>query len=361
MTIMGIVHCVYIGLFLVFCLNGIQLQSVTIDVHNSGVAQQIDSRYIGVTLDSYELRNHFKPLNFNSQRLLTLARGLTPCYLRLGGTDADYVVFNKNSHVGRDVDKRFILNANKYTFGTSDWDRVNGFVKNAGLDFIFDLNLSLRKNGRWDPTNAKELFQYSIQKGYRFAGIELGNEMEYNKDTHVTAQQSAQDFVTLKQVINSMPGLSHPKIYGPAVAGIFYQSFTYAEDFLKAGGANNVDVLTYHHYYTSGPKATVEMYHDHKVLDTLKAGLTSVMNARNKYAHGKTVWLGETSAAYSSAAGDLNRLYVASFPWLDKLGVAALYGVKGLMRQALYAGLVDEHTNPRNVSNTINFEKSKHF
>lgn len=64
------------------------------------------------------------------------------------------------------------------------WDDLYQFADEAGMKLVFGLNVLKRNhagNGQlgkpaWDPTNARELMQYSISKGYKIFGFELGNE-----------------------------------------------------------------------------------------------------------------------------------------------------------------------------------------
>ncbi len=55
------------------------------------------------------------------------------------------------------------------------WDAVNKFTHDAGFKLIFGLDALTRRNGKWDPSNAKTLLHYSAQKSYIIAGFELGN------------------------------------------------------------------------------------------------------------------------------------------------------------------------------------------
>lgn len=64
------------------------------------------------------------------------------------------------------------------------------------------------------------------------------------------------------------------------------------------------------------------------------------------------LWLGETSSAFSGGAPGLSDVYVASFFWLDKLGVAAKLGLKKVCRQQMLGGhysLFDQQMNPNIV------------
>lgn len=57
----------------------------------------------------------------------------------------------------------------------------------------------------------------------------------------------------------------------------------------------------------------------------------------------------ETSSAYGNGAPGLSDRYVASFLWLDKLGMAALMNMKVVIRQSLFHGhyaLIDSDLTP---------------
>ena len=55
---------------------------------------------------------------------------------------------------------------------------INNFTQTVGFKFLFDHNVLKRRDGRWDPTNAKQILDYSIQHGYTANQLfELGNGM----------------------------------------------------------------------------------------------------------------------------------------------------------------------------------------
>jgi len=61
------------------------------------------------------------------------------------------------------------------TLTKTGWDTVNVFALNAGWQVVFGLNALTRfPNGTWDPSNARELVEYTVTHSYPVAGWELG-------------------------------------------------------------------------------------------------------------------------------------------------------------------------------------------
>lgn len=87
--------------------------------------------------------------------------------------------------------------------------------------------------------------------------------------------------------------------------------------------------------------------------DKLPEALISTLKTLKETGYEDTpLWLGETSSAYSSGAPGLSDVYVASFFWLDKLGIAAKLGLKKVCRQQMLGGhysLFDKQMNPNVV------------
>ena len=65
-----------------------------------------------------------------------------------------------------------------FTISGNDWDTINEFAYNNGLQLLFGFSALKRgTNGKWDPENAKEILNYTIGKKYEGnLNFELGNE-----------------------------------------------------------------------------------------------------------------------------------------------------------------------------------------
>ncbi|XP_055955935.1 heparanase-like [Patella vulgata] len=318
-------------ILLVFTYN---VSCITIDLESAQAVRNVSSKFVGVTLDSGLIVQRWKTFNLTSQKVLTLAKGISPSYLRIGGTACDRLVFNRtNDHA-------------YHPLTVADWDNLNHFVMNAGWDLIFDFNLFLRKNGNWDPSNAIELLEYTVKQGYKPAGYELGNEPNrFPSANAISEKQLAKDFAALKNIVSSS-GVPPFLTIGPDTAGM---TPDYVENFLEAGGGDVVDVVTVHQYYTNGQKATLKDFTDRKLLDKFIPEVDSFVKTCNEKAPNKQCWLGETSSCYHGGAQNISDRYVAGFLWLDKLGLSALHGLQTVLRQEFYSGnygLIDINLNP---------------
>ncbi|XP_048250529.1 heparanase-like [Haliotis rufescens] len=311
-------------------------EHITVKVDH--VLQEIDDMFVGVTIDSSQLRSNLTTPNIRSPKLVTLGKALAPGYVRVGGTSGDRMVFDPNYHI--DPSQQFHLQANT-------WDALNAFVHNTGLKLVISLNLLLRDGTKWNPSDAKQLLKYSSDKGYPFAGIELGNEPNLyyrHRNTTVSDAQLGRDFMELKQVLQGTVYKSS-LIIGPDTAG--YKD-TFIKNFLSHGGASVINVLTFHQYYFNGRTAKLEDFSKYSIMNRLTSTLHSVMNTVRGH-HGLVAWLGETSSGYGGGTPGIADRYVAGNLWLDKLGVSAKYGLKGVMRQEIFGGnyaLIDDNGDP---------------
>ncbi|KAL4231218.1 hypothetical protein ACF0H5_008800 [Mactra antiquata] len=65
----------------------------SISIKTSALHAEVSEKFVGVAIDTGVVRRHWEKFHPNSQKVITLARGLSPCNLRVGGTDADFLTF----------------------------------------------------------------------------------------------------------------------------------------------------------------------------------------------------------------------------------------------------------------------------
>ncbi|XP_067658523.1 heparanase-like [Haliotis asinina] len=315
--------------------------NVSVTVSTTHAVSFIDDLFVGVTLGSGLLptSQHWKGLDFNSPKVQALAKGLSPCYLRIGGTGGDNMAFVPTGH------HRV---AGNQVFTGATWDAINKFVQDVNWKFIFGLNVLKRKEGHWDPTNAKELLQYNSAKGYKLAGLELGNEADIFHGAYnvtLSPRQLGIDVLNFKKLLRSTPGYETTLVIGPDVN--VGRSSAYVAEYFRAGGDRAVDKISYHQYYTSGRTAHLSDFTDPKLMDTLVSYIQTGLDVARRTNPLTPIWLGETSSCSHGGAPGMSDRYVAGFLWLDKLGIAARMGLKGVLRQEFYSGsysLIDTGT-----------------
>nr|XP_051675571.1 heparanase isoform X2 [Oryctolagus cuniculus] len=351
--------------------------------------QLVSPAFLSFTIDA-NLATEPRFLTFlGSPKLRTLARGLSPAYLRFGGTKTDFLIFDphkeptfeersywqsqvnqdtcKSGPIPSDVEKRLqlewpfqeqLLLREQYqrefknsTYSKSSVDMLHAFANCSGLHLIFGLNALLRTADlQWNSSNARLLLDYCSSKSYNISW-ELGNEPNSfwkKAGIFIDGLQLGKDFIELRKLLEKFTS-SSAKLYGPDVGQPRGKTVKMLSSFLKAGGAV-IDSVTWHHYYVNGRIATKEDFLNPDVLDTFIVSVQKVLQVVKETRPGKKVWLGETSSAYGGGAPLLSDTFAAGFMWLDKLGVAARMGVEVVMRQALFGAgnyqLVDRNFVP---------------
>ncbi len=78
----------------------------TLDVNLKSALFRVDDRFLCVTIDSHALQNHWDGINLTSTLLNTLAKGLSPVTLRIGGTDQDFAYFVPDSNRFKQLDEK---------------------------------------------------------------------------------------------------------------------------------------------------------------------------------------------------------------------------------------------------------------
>lgn len=153
------------------------------------VSFRVSDQFLSVTLDTAELTDPKWNPDIFPPRVVNMAKALSPAMLRMGGTAQDYLIFDEtryhsNPSTPPSVDSSLYGKDFYTTFYMSQeqWDAMNQFCQHVGWDFIFGLNVMLRKNSTngsssgWDPTNAKDLIEYTKKMNYKVKW-ELGNGM----------------------------------------------------------------------------------------------------------------------------------------------------------------------------------------
>ncbi|NXY14256.1 HPSE Heparanase, partial [Atrichornis clamosus] len=351
---------------------------------------EVSPAFLSLTLDASLARDPRYVALLSNPKLRALATALSPGFLRFGGTETDFLIFDPNKDSTSEekilwelqaqeevcgprpafaaVEKLLLAqwpNQEQLILAEQNWkkhknttitkntlDILYSFANCSGFHLVFGLNALLRKGGlQWDSSNAQALLDYCASQRYNISW-ELGNEpnsFRKKSGIHISGSQLGQDFIHLRQLLNNYTLYQHAKLYGPDVGQPRKHTQRLLRSFLKSGG-KVIDSVTWHHYYVNGRSATRGDFLSPEVLDTFATAIYEVLEIVGRTVPDKKVWLGETSSAYGGGAPRLSNTYVAGFMWLDKLGLSARQGIDVVMRQVFFGAgtyhLVDANFEP---------------
>ena len=366
-------------LFLTSLFVGAHSVSFTVHTSTSGPGNPVlIPEYLSVTIDA-GLANHFNELGVNNTLVNTLAKGIVPLFFRYGGTTGDKITYNITQPITATTTTATTDEERETapdTLTSSMLSNLADFVIRNEWKWIFGINAQKRKNitssnptGVFDTKNAQSLISAFLQSDNPdianiFYAFELGNEPDLypNNDPifyNITAQQLAQDFYILYNLINNLyntkyntitnkHSVSTPKIFGCDIAYQFY----YLRPFLnecsiiaaeKTDNKGYIDGITWHSYYGNSADYTLADFVKVSVLDELIKALNESISTghdSNSYPifDNTPIMLGETSSTYGGGSANLSASYAAGFLWLDKLGLSSIYGLYSVMRQDFWGG-----------------------
>eukprot|EP01084_Bolivina_argentea_P303724 524451_1 len=321
------------------------VDTVTFTIQTAKAAPIIPDEYISISQFSFD--NGF---DFNDTKMNTLAKGIGPAFLRIGG---DNVYYNTSQNISSD--------AFSSSLNMSEFSNELNFAERNNWKTIFSFNALDRFpiNNSWNPTNAIQLIDKLVETNInnKVWYFELSNEPDIywkHNETNVSAKQLSNDYFTLYNLLQNKFGtnnLSIPGIFGCDIAGATYNppQWNYLITFLQNMNSEKNHILngiTWHHYY--GPMETfntTNYFINVTILDTLILRLNgSIEVIRNNYNDENiAIMLGETSSTYHGGTYNLSSSYVSGFMWLDKLGLSSIYGISVVMRQRFW-GIKDNYS-----------------
>ena len=312
-------------------------------------------------------------LDLANPDLRTLARGLAPGLLRLGGSPLDSIVYattpsaeaacarGQNPKAGGGAKSGWACSqlANAHT-----WPKVNGtgaygcltrqrwadivaFASDVGFKWVFGLNACYGREGADAPmdfSNLQALLNLTVtlpkDQLANLIGFEFGNEIEHTADQHfpggVSWKQWAQDSNTLAGLIDKTftgAGLAPLPVVGPdqgfVAKGAQTVLDTVKPDVLKA--------FTYHEYPQCQPMAAGAAF----VLNPkCIATIDSTARAAAALMGSLETWAGE-SAVHTASGGNFGVFmgtFRSSFYYAWQIGGLPADGVPVAVRQALIGG-----------------------
>nr|XP_057914266.1 inactive heparanase-2 isoform X3 [Doryrhamphus excisus] len=377
---------------------------ILLDVNTRSPVRILNDNFLSLQLDPSIIRDGW--LDFlSSKRLVTLARGLSPAYLRFGGKRTDFLHFNNQKNLAKfrgpgpdyylknyeddivrsdiALDKQngckvanhpdimlelqrekaastqlVLLKeqlSNIYsniTIPARSLDKLYNFADCAGLHLILGLNaLQRNPDNSWNTSSTLSLLKYSAGKKYNVSW-ELGSEPNAYRSMvgrAVNSTQLAQDYVKLRTLLQSVRYYNRAHLYGPNAGRPRKNAILLLDGFMKNAGSV-VDAVTWQHYFQDGRVKKVEDFLKTRLLDTLREQITKVAKVVNTHTPGKKLWLGGLGPAWAGGISNLSDTYAGVFLWANTLGMAAVQGIDVVLRHSFfdygYTHLVDQHLNP---------------
>uniref|UniRef100_A0A8C6UNG5 Heparanase 2 n=1 Tax=Neogobius melanostomus TaxID=47308 RepID=A0A8C6UNG5_9GOBI len=364
---------------------------VLLDVNARSPIRVLNDNFLSLQLDPSIIKDGW--LDFlSSKRLVTLARGLSPAYLRFGGKRTDFLHFNNQKNLAKfrgpgpdyylknyedDIVRSDIALDNQngckvanhpdimlelqrekaastqlvllkeqlsniysnITITARSLDKLYNFADCTGLHLVLGLNaLQRNPDNSWNTSSTLSLLKYGAGKKYSISW-ELGNEPNAYRSMvgrAINSTQWAQDYAKLRTLLQSVRYYHKAHLYGPNVG---------------RPRKNALHILPcWASLLEKGKVVEIEDFLKTRLMDTLTEQINKVIQVVKAHTSGKKVWLGGLGPAWTGGINNLSHTYAAGFLWINTLGVAAVQGIDVVLRHSFfdygYTHLVDQNFNP---------------
>ncbi|XP_068082699.1 uncharacterized protein PF3D7_1120600 [Anabrus simplex] len=315
------------GLILVAVLGlTLGIEEVALQLNTKKWQHQVSEKFLSMSLDPAALLQG-RDLRWSSARTLTLAKSLSPAYLRLAGTGSNYFLFQNKQ--------------DNNSISESDWVLLNNFCQITGVRLVAALNGMVRKDGVWDPRNCLTLIAFSDQMGFDL-DWQLGYELQ-RVPVPGGGAQWGRDILALRHILDAFPRYAHSAVVAPDIT--YFRTKEDAE-FLKtffeiAGPA--LAAVTWHPNFAEPSVSTDSSSEDSEEADDLEAqpdtlSLDNEVLGRllARITPRKPLWIAESHT--ESARGQ--DTFAGALQWAQRLGVAARLGIQVLFRQPDVRGIM---------------------
>jgi len=326
----SLINFLYI-LFTTFISNTVIGINVVHQLQEKNIWSTVTPEFSCFNIDYGKLNNTgILNMDFTDPPLISYSSSLSNSLLRLGGSDANKVIYT--GFDGNKCPGNYSL-----CIGPTKLAQIVKFAKNTGLNILFDLNIlgddDVQRNWTFTKNNIAGFLGY-IREHYPdvIYAFELGNE---NQGV-INANETVKRFNDLRTIINDLWGdggqYRRPLLFGPSC----HILTDWIIDFVIELGDGVLDAFSYHLYVGYGPakKLTTQIY-SQEYLDTTKALILETVMSVRKEKSVLPIMITETAAAWHGGALNITNSFKSGFWYLDSLGWSAYIGHSALCRQTL--------------------------
>lgn len=300
------------------------------------------------------------PFDFNRGELDHLIKPLAPFTLRLGGSEADSVLYSIQSNRSvltiDETEKSFQTILTKERVGA-----IKRFIDQNDLDLMFTLNIGpgYRANGKLDYKKIEDFLSSLSVEIPNIKTFELGNEinaffLNYGPGGQVFMKEYVENYLKVKKLVRKY--FPDAKLAGPANAfwpyiGEVFNSFTLNSQKLMEQLKDALDIYSWHYYPTQSIRCPVQLEPstEKNMLDSIFyndyfSQSESIIQQAKKFNIG-SVWLGESGPAQCGGQPQVSKSIESSLWYYDHLFKTLRTGQKKLIRQTLVGsdyGLIND-------------------
>lgn len=328
-------------------VSGDSANIVDIKVDFTSVINEVDDRFVSWNIDLSENRQFFE-LDFREGRLQALGRAIAPAFLRVGGGGSNVLSYAVSGSTG----------CERFTglgWKCLEEDRFRAlcsFVAAANVQMIFGLNIFHHGgDGKYDPSNAKELLSFARTIGCPIFGVELGNEVDKDMTARAQAEATATLYGVLQDVFPDQE--ERPRVIGPDPHGFHLPGEVAGEKglhFIHVMG--NLSELrtplyaaTHHEYIEVGAADNTTFYTSSylQIASSITADVAAAFRMEKRReghqpSEGPQLWGGEVGphnggSPPCDASSERWSVFADGFWYLHNLGSKALNGYSVMCRQ----------------------------
>ncbi|XP_072759150.1 uncharacterized protein [Anoplolepis gracilipes] len=314
-------HHQYIGLLLqvIYLIANCFAENLILNVNYKKPIAVTSNAFLSFTLDPATLLHSTDAFTQNIERSTNMARGLMPAYIRLGGSQSNSYIFEREYSHNADVDSN-------NTF-ENQWTLIYQWAKNIGFDIIVCIaprNIYIENTSKihlknW--TNITELLSFSDLMGYNI-NWQLGYECQTK--CNLSGGDLGQYVANLREMLKTFPRYSNSLITGPDIVGYrTAKEQKYLQDYLTLADTA-LSAITWHPDFASVSlnNDIISMYYDNMVAD--KNELYKIISHMTSK---KPLWIAE------SKPEKFKHTYLGALTWTIRLGNAAKLDTQVIMRQ----------------------------